>query len=250
LQIRRRHGALRHSIGAGASYGAAKSAGRRTLAESRNSLQSEADADVSFWNFRRASVSTAISSENAPPSPIDLTGKTAMALCPAIAIAVPCLFIGNDSGSEHVAAAVGLPIVAVFGPTDPSGTSPVTTALRINSAKALRSPVQTVAVLPIIGCMTRNHGRHGGAAAKPGCTRSRCSVSTPTSAPPRRFPRSRRRPPSPRKWLLESRSRFVVSFAPAAFGRLNEAGFACQRRSLPINPVLAAGTPGKSLYRP
>jgi len=26
----------------------------------------------------------------------------------------------------HVAAAVGLPVVAVFGPTDPEGTAPVT----------------------------------------------------------------------------------------------------------------------------
>ena len=36
------------------------------------------------------------------------------------------LFVGNDSGAMHVAAAVGLPVVAVFGSTDPDGTAPIT----------------------------------------------------------------------------------------------------------------------------
>jgi ADP-heptose:LPS heptosyltransferase len=29
------------------------------------------------------------------------------------------LYIGNDSGPTHIAAAVGTPVVALFGPTDP-----------------------------------------------------------------------------------------------------------------------------------
>jgi ADP-heptose:LPS heptosyltransferase len=29
------------------------------------------------------------------------------------------LFIGNDAGITHMAAAVGAPVVAIFGPTDP-----------------------------------------------------------------------------------------------------------------------------------
>lgn len=36
------------------------------------------------------------------------------------------LFLGNDSGAMHVAAALGLPVVAVFGSTDPEGTAPLT----------------------------------------------------------------------------------------------------------------------------
>lgn len=36
------------------------------------------------------------------------------------------VFIGNDSGAMHVAAAAGLPVIGIFGSTDPAGTSPVT----------------------------------------------------------------------------------------------------------------------------
>ena len=34
------------------------------------------------------------------------------------------LFVGNDSGISHLAAALGLPTVAIFGPTDPMVWSP------------------------------------------------------------------------------------------------------------------------------
>lgn len=34
------------------------------------------------------------------------------------------LFLGNDSGITHLAAAVGLPVVALFGPTDPAVWAP------------------------------------------------------------------------------------------------------------------------------
>src|SRR6185295_18067169 len=36
------------------------------------------------------------------------------------------LFIGNDSGAMHVAAAVGLPVIGIFGPTNPEATRPLT----------------------------------------------------------------------------------------------------------------------------
>ncbi|MCD6288448.1 MAG: glycosyltransferase family 9 protein [Candidatus Hydrogenedentes bacterium] len=36
-----------------------------------------------------------------------------------------CLYVGNDSGPTHCAAAVGTPTVAMFGPTDPTVWAPV-----------------------------------------------------------------------------------------------------------------------------
>jgi ADP-heptose:LPS heptosyltransferase len=34
------------------------------------------------------------------------------------------LFIGNDSGISHMASALGIPTIAIFGPSDPSVWSP------------------------------------------------------------------------------------------------------------------------------
>jgi heptosyltransferase-2 len=134
-----RQGALRIAIGAGASYGSAKCWPPPRFAEVANRLQSEADADVIlFGTAAEASVSTAISAEMSRP-PVDLTGKTAIADLPAL-LSQCHLFIGNDSGAMHVAAAVGLPIVGVFGPTDPEGTSPVTPRCSIVQQKPYCSP--------------------------------------------------------------------------------------------------------------
>jgi len=85
-----------------------------------------------------ASVSTAISAEMRR-TPVDLTGKTAIADLPAL-LSQCHLFIGNDSGAMHVAAAVGLPVIAVFGPTDPEGTAPVTPRCSIVQQKSYCSP--------------------------------------------------------------------------------------------------------------
>ena len=134
-----RQGALRIAIGAGASYGSAKCWPPPRFAEVANQLQSEADADVIlFGTAAEASVSTAISAEMRRP-PIDLTGKTAIADLPAL-LSQCHLFIGNDSGAMHVAAAVGLPVIAVFGPTDPEGTAPVTPRCSIVQQKPYCSP--------------------------------------------------------------------------------------------------------------
>ncbi len=42
-----------------------------------------------------------------------------------------CLLVTNDSGPMHVGAALGVPIVAVFGPTDHTTTSPLSSRSRI-----------------------------------------------------------------------------------------------------------------------
>jgi len=134
-----RQGVTRIAIGAGASYGSAKCWPPSRFAEVANRLQSEADADVIlFGTAAEANVSTAISVELRRP-PIDLTGKTAIADLSAL-LSQCHLFIGNDSGAMHVAAAVGLPIVGLFGPTDPNGTAPVTTRCSIVQQRPYCSP--------------------------------------------------------------------------------------------------------------
>ena len=134
-----RPGAVRIAIGAGASYGSAKCWPPSRFAEVTNRLQSEADADVIlFGTADEATVSMAISAEMRRP-PINLIGKTAISDLPVL-LSRCHLFIGNDSGAMHVAAAVGLPVVAVFGPTDPFGTAPVTPRCSIVQQKPYCSP--------------------------------------------------------------------------------------------------------------
>lgn len=55
--------------------------------------------------------------------PADLTGQTNLGLLPAL-VQAASLLITNDSGPMHVAAAVGTPVVALFGPTSPVRTGP------------------------------------------------------------------------------------------------------------------------------
>ncbi len=53
----------------------------------------------------------------------DLSGRTNLAVLPALLQAAACL-VTNDSGPMHVAAAMGTPVAAVFGPTSPIRTGP------------------------------------------------------------------------------------------------------------------------------
>ncbi len=68
--------------------------------------------------------------------PRNLIGKTAVR--EMMALLARCeLVISNDSGPMHVAAALGTPVVAVFGPTDHTTTSPAGQTCRI-----VRQPVE------------------------------------------------------------------------------------------------------------
>jgi len=54
---------------------------------------------------------------------IDLIGRTDLATF--IGVAARCAaFVSNDSGAMHVAAALGVPVTAIFGPTDERATAP------------------------------------------------------------------------------------------------------------------------------
>lgn len=64
------------------------------------------------------------------------------------------LYIGNDSGITHVAAAVGVPTLALFGPTDPEIWAPRdqnVLVLRRNPMEALRVDEVLAAANPLLG---------------------------------------------------------------------------------------------------
>ena len=63
-------------------------------------------------------------------------------------LASATLYIGNDSGITHLAAAVGCPVLVLFGPTDPRVWAPVGKHVRVlqekNGWSALRDVVNTI----------------------------------------------------------------------------------------------------------
>jgi len=64
---------------------------------------------------------------NAPdalPRTIDLVGRTTVGTLTGV-VAHCRVFVSNDSGAMHVAAALGRPVVAIFGPTDERSTGPI-----------------------------------------------------------------------------------------------------------------------------
>ena len=65
-----------------------------------------------------------ISTPTAAGTVINMVGRTDLAqLCGVLAHT--SAFVSNDSGAMHVAAAVGVPVAALFGPTDERVTAPV-----------------------------------------------------------------------------------------------------------------------------
>jgi len=56
-------------------------------------------------------------------------------------LAAARLYIGNDSGITHLAAAVGTPSVAIFGPTDPAIWAP-----RGDNVRVIHAPLQSIEV--------------------------------------------------------------------------------------------------------
>jgi len=69
----------------------------------------------------------------------NVTGKTTLRLLAAL-LKECDLFIGNDGGAMHIAAAVGTPVIALFGPQSPDRFGPLGTATKVLYTKTPCSP--------------------------------------------------------------------------------------------------------------
>lgn len=76
------------------------------------------------------------------------TSRESLAITKAL-IAGASLFLGNDSGPAHIAAAFGIPVVILFGPSDPVTWAPWRTESQVLTAPALAdiSAPQVVAAI-------------------------------------------------------------------------------------------------------
>lgn len=111
------------TINPGAQYGPAK----RWPAESfRTVARMLGEHQPSFFVIVGSDSEISLAEELAAgmePPPALLAGKTTLSELAAI-IGLSQLFITNDTGPMHIANALGIPLVAVFGPTDHSITGP------------------------------------------------------------------------------------------------------------------------------
>ncbi len=147
-------GALRLAIAAGAAYGSAKCWLPDRYAAVADRFIDEFAGDVILFG---AAAENEVGERIAAAMrhrPLNLVGKTSIAELPALLNACH-LFIGNDSGAMHVAGAVGLRVVGIFGSSDPQGTSPMTPDFRLVRHEVECSPC-FLRTCPIDHrCMTR-----------------------------------------------------------------------------------------------
>jgi heptosyltransferase-2 len=108
----------------GATYGPAKKWFPERFAAIGDRMVEDLSAQVILFGSSKDRESTDLVQQHANHRFINLAGKTN--LKEAIAVIYRCsLFISNDSGLMHVAGALNIPTVAIFGSTNPVTTSPV-----------------------------------------------------------------------------------------------------------------------------
>lgn len=112
-------------INAGASFGSAKRWCPERFAQVAGQLSQEWGARIILFGGPDEQDIVTIIADNLDGNCLNLAGKTSVRRLMAL-IKRCSFFITNDSGPMHIAAAFGVPLVAVFGPTDHSGTSPFT----------------------------------------------------------------------------------------------------------------------------
>ena len=114
----------------GAAFGSAKQWPGERFAEAANQITARTGGAVLIFGSQgEREVAARVKDLVAAPA-IDLAGSTG--LPEAAALIKRCnLFLTNDSGLMHVAAAVGTPLAAVFGSTDPVTTGPAARKARI-----------------------------------------------------------------------------------------------------------------------
>lgn len=126
-------------VSPGAAYGGAKRWLPDRFAEAAVRIARERGSSVAVFGSEGESAVCAIvreAVESARVHCVDCAGKTNLAAF--IEMAAACdLFLTNDSGPMHIASALGVPTVAVFGPTDEYATGPTGAY-----SKVVRVPVE------------------------------------------------------------------------------------------------------------
>jgi len=142
----------------GISPGAANSEAKQWLperfAEVARRLAAEWRAEVAVFGTTGEQALCGHVAALAGPGAHNLAGRTTLGQF--LDMAAACLVVvTNDSGSMHIAAAAGAPLVAVFGPTDWRATGPVSSCARMVRVPVECSPCEYRKCPIDHRCMTR-----------------------------------------------------------------------------------------------
>jgi len=108
----------------GASYGPAKRWPGSRFAELGRLFESKTEAGIALVGAPGEEPLAAAVAGGLSRPPLDFTGQTTLRELMGI-VSQARVFITNDSGPMHLANALGVAVVAVFGPTDPVATGPL-----------------------------------------------------------------------------------------------------------------------------
>ncbi len=133
----RRLGLGEQTIGVspGAAYGSAKRWLPERFAESANRIASDFGAAVAIFGSKDERDLCAAVAQSITAPVKNFAGETSLA--EFIDLAAACrVYLTNDSGAMHIASALGVPTIAVFGSTDDEATGPTGPLARV-----IREPV-------------------------------------------------------------------------------------------------------------
>ena len=136
---RRSDGGLLVGISPGATFGTAKRWPAPRFAELAARLHKEKGATcVFFGSPRESALAEEVMALAGVPS-ISLAGE--ISLAEFIQLVQGCdLFVTNDTGTMHVAAALGVPTLALFGPTNEKETRPLAPRTKLVTGEAYCRP--------------------------------------------------------------------------------------------------------------
>lgn len=124
------------AFGPGSTNSLAKRWPVARFAAAADKLSEEFDARFLVLGSKQEQAVAAEMARTAKTELVDLTGATDLGEAMAI-LSYANLFVSNDMGLAHLAAAVGTPSIVIFGPTDPRTTRPFS-----ENAFVLREPVE------------------------------------------------------------------------------------------------------------
>ena len=107
----------------GAAYGPAKRWPSARFAELAGMLQGRKNVEILITGSPEETELAESIAAALPARPKSLAGKTSLRRLLGV-ISQSALFVTNDSGPMHMANALRVPVVAIFGPTDPKITGP------------------------------------------------------------------------------------------------------------------------------